>query len=187
MLHSRQSRRFDWMRSSNCSVENVYDPIASFLQPIHKNAHTPIPDTTRQHVTTPPTLAWMLSLLLLLAASQRGAFLVPPANSAYHTMADGSSARYRRRFPNNSYACCSFRGSRLSASSRTTWLWRLWANFNATSPPRRGLVAREHALLAEKARRTELPTDFRLPRSSTPSHQLPSERAQKPLNRLHWR
>ena len=50
----------------------------------HPHAHTPIPATTQQYHTTAPTLAW-LSLLLLLAASQRGAFLAPLASSVYHT------------------------------------------------------------------------------------------------------
>ena len=37
----------------------------------------------------------------------------------------------------------------------------------------------KHALLAENARSTELPTEFRLPNSSTLSHQPPQERGQK--------
>ena len=58
--------------------------------PSHRSSHhqTPTrPNTyTRYHSTvsyTAPTLAW-LSLLLLLAASQRGAFLAPFACSVYH-------------------------------------------------------------------------------------------------------
>ena len=50
------------------------------------HAHAPIPGTTQQYHTTAPTLAW-LSLLLLLAASQRGALLGPLARSMYHTTA----------------------------------------------------------------------------------------------------
>ena len=60
------------------------------------------------------------------------------------------------------------------------------------TPPTRldeGSSRVKHALLAKSARSTELPTDFRLPYiySSTPSHQPPLGRAQKPLNRLDWR
>ena len=59
----------------------------------HKNTHThtstlpAVPGTTPQHHTTALTLAWLISLLLLLAASQRGAFLAPLTSSVYHTMA----------------------------------------------------------------------------------------------------
>ena len=102
------------MIRSNCLVENVYDPIASLILPQkHTHAHTPTPGTTQQHPTT-LTLVWLLSLLLLLAASQRGTFLVPP--SVYHTMADGSSPRYRRYFRN----IYDFQLSRLSAECNAT-------------------------------------------------------------------
>ena len=53
----------------------------------HTRYHTPIPGTTQQYHTTAPTLASLPSLLLLLAASQRGALLAPLANSVYHTTA----------------------------------------------------------------------------------------------------
>ena len=52
----------------------------------HTRYHRPIPGTTQQYHTTAPTLPW-LSLLLLLAASQRGALLAPLASSVYHTTA----------------------------------------------------------------------------------------------------
>ena len=62
------------------------EPIA--LLNLHKtHTNTPIPGTTQQNHTTAPTLAPRLSLLLLLAASQSGAFLALPASSVYHTMA----------------------------------------------------------------------------------------------------
>ena len=58
------------------------------LIPSQKNTHTPThTSTTQQHPTAAQTLARLLSLLLLLAASQRGIFLAPPASSVYHTMA----------------------------------------------------------------------------------------------------
>ena len=63
-----------------------------FLNPSHRSSHhktqthTPIPGTTQQYHTTAPTLPW-LSLLLLLAASQRGALVAPLASSVYHTTA----------------------------------------------------------------------------------------------------
>ena len=66
----------------------LFEPIASPIQPqnTHPHAHTPIPGTTQQYHTTAPTLPW-LSLLLLLAASQRGAILAPLTSRVYHTTA----------------------------------------------------------------------------------------------------
>ena len=55
-------------------------------QNTHPHAHTPIPGTTQEYQTTAPTLAW-LSLLLLLAASQRGALPASLASSVYYTTA----------------------------------------------------------------------------------------------------
>ena len=55
----------------------------------HKNthAHTTMPGST-QYPTTASTPAWLLSLLWILAASQRGTLLLaPPNSSVYHTMA----------------------------------------------------------------------------------------------------
>ena len=81
---------FDWICQSKNSVEKVlhlfFEPIASLIPPqkTHPHAHTSIPGTTHQYHTTAPTLPW-LSLLLLLAASQRGALLAPLASSVYHT------------------------------------------------------------------------------------------------------
>ena len=83
---------FYWICQSKNSVEKVlhlfFEPIASLIPPqnIHPHAHTPIPGTTQQYHTTALTLPW-LSLLLLLAASQRGALLAPLASSMYHTTA----------------------------------------------------------------------------------------------------
>ena len=76
-------------RKSKVIRKRIFEPIASLISPqnTHPHAHTPIPGTTQQHHTTAPTLVWLLSLLLLLAASQRGAYLASPASSVYHTMA----------------------------------------------------------------------------------------------------
>ena len=77
------------MLQSKKSVEKVlhvfFEPIASFIPPPNTHPHT----HTRYHTAASYkalTLAW-LSLLLLLAASQRGAFLVPLVSSVYHTTA----------------------------------------------------------------------------------------------------
>lgn len=74
------------MRQPNCSSEKVYERIASIIPPL--KARTPTdPYQVPQYPET-PTLAWLLALLLLLAASHRAAFLVPSVSSMYHTMAD---------------------------------------------------------------------------------------------------
>ena len=82
----------DWICQSKNLVDKVlhlfFEPIASLIPPqnTHPHAHTTIPGTTQQYHTTAPTLPW-LSLLLLLAASQRGALLAPLASRVYHTTA----------------------------------------------------------------------------------------------------
>ena len=88
-----QSKKFctcflnPWHRSSHHKT-HTHTPVASLIPPqnTHPHAHTPTPGTREQCHTTAPTLAW-LSLLLLLAASQRGALLAPLASSVYHTTA----------------------------------------------------------------------------------------------------
>ena len=67
--------------------------------------------------------------------------------------------RFGQNVDNNGYACCSFGASRLSATPRR-WLWRLWAKSNATNPVGEGSSRAKHALFAENAQSTELPTDF---------------------------
>ena len=88
------TEKSDWRIQSKISVEKVY---TCFLNRSHRPSH----HQTHTHTATRPhthiryhtavsykalTLAW-LSLLLLLAASQRGALLVPLASSVYHTTA----------------------------------------------------------------------------------------------------
>ena len=75
---------FDWICQSKTQSKKFYtcffQPIASLILPqnTHPHDHTPIPGTTQQYHTTASTLPWP-SLLLLLAASQRGALLMLPA------------------------------------------------------------------------------------------------------------
>ena len=69
--------------------------------------------TTRPHATISATLTWLLSLLLLLAASQRDMSLSTPANSTcQHLMAVSMI------FANCCCAGCSFGGSRRSPAPR---------------------------------------------------------------------
>ena len=127
------------------------------------------------------TLAWP-SLLWLLAASQRGAFLAPLASNVYHTTAAARGIDAILQTTATPVVAW-----RLSAecSSTNVALAAFCYKPKATNSMGRGFVEREHALLAQNAQSTELPTDFRPPYSSTPSHQPPlGRRAQKLTNRL---
>ena len=100
------------------NVHLFFYPIASLVPPptTHPHAHTPIPGTTQQYHTTAPKLTW-LSLLLLLAASQRGAFLAPLSPATCIT---------RRQQPAISMPFC-------QQQLRLPQLWRLSAECNATN------------------------------------------------------
>ena len=83
----------DWRIQSKNSVEKVshvfHEPIASPIPPQNTLTTTRPHTYTRYHTAVSYkalTLRW-LSLLFLLAASQRGAFLVPLSSSVYHTTA----------------------------------------------------------------------------------------------------
>lgn len=53
-----------------------------------KNTHSQRPTPrTSQHSATTPVMAWMLSLLRFLAASQLNTFVAPLASCVDHTMA----------------------------------------------------------------------------------------------------
>ena len=72
--------------------------------------------STRPYTTASATLAWLLSLLLLLVASQRDTTLsTPVSRTCQHP--DGRSARYRCPFA-NCCAGCSVGGSRRSPAPR---------------------------------------------------------------------
>ena len=82
------------------------------------------------------------------ACRSKSAWRIPSSACQQRLSHDGSSARYRSHAANNGCACCSFGGSRLSATPRTL-LYRLSANPIATDLLGRGFV---EPLLAEKAR-----------------------------------
>ena len=67
---------FDWIPCQSKNSVRKHD----FLIPPH-------PTGTTAHHSTAAMPAWLLSLLLLLTASQRGAFLSPPASGKHHTLA----------------------------------------------------------------------------------------------------
>ena len=69
-----------------------------FFNPSHRSSHhkthtntsTHLYQVTQRYHTAAPTLPRLLSLLLLLVASQRGAFLAPLVSNVYRTMATAS-------------------------------------------------------------------------------------------------
>ena len=81
--------------------------------------HTPTcpHPTTQQYHTTAPTLPW-LSLLLLLAAIQRGALRTPLASSVHHTTAVEARV-IDAIFPTTATPAVAFGDFRLSATPRT--------------------------------------------------------------------
>ena len=97
---------------------------ACFLNPSHRSsqhqtrahAHTHIPGTTQQYHEYRSADAGLA--ITAIASRRKSAWRIPSsalASSIYHTTA----AKYRCHFANNGYACCSFGGSRLSATPRT--------------------------------------------------------------------
>ena len=114
------TENFEWILQSKSSVEKVlpvvFEPIASLISPrsTPPHPHTPIPRTTQQYHTTALTLP-LRSMLLLVAASQRGARLAPLASSVYRTTA---VARVIDAVLQTTAACCSVGGSRPSATQR---------------------------------------------------------------------
>ena len=96
-------------------------------------------------------MAWLLSLLLLLAASQRGAFLSPTAGSVYNIMMAAA------------------RGIDAILPTTATPAVDVAARLNPTTRPLRfgkGSSREKHALLAENVRSTAPPK-----RLSNPIHQ----------------
>ena len=124
----------------------------------------------------------MLSLLLLLGESQCGAFLAPPACNVHPTMAAARSVGMV--WPTTATPGLELWG--LSPECNATNI-ALTALGKSPATPTRLEEGSQRALLAENARSTELPNGFRLPNSSTLSHQPPTERARTSLNQLDWR
>ena len=162
---------FDWICQSKNSVEKVlhlfFEPIASLIPPRNtpKRPHT----HTRYHKAVSYNSA-DTGLAITVASRRKSAWHTPSSARQQRVSHDGSSALYRCHFANNGYACSSFGGSRLNATPRQ----RSFSGFRLSPTPPTSLdegSRAKHALLVKNARSTELPTDFRLPYSCTPSHQ----------------
>ena len=159
----------------------MFEPIVSLIPPqnTHPHTHTPVPGPTPQYLMKAPTLAWLLSLLLLLAAIQRGAFLVPPANSVYYTM---SAARgIDAILPTTATpAVCSDGGSRAECNAMNVAL----AVFGYVQRLQSAWTTVRHARSTRCLRRTHKAQSFQPTfdchmYGSPPSHQPPPERAQR--------
>ena len=115
---------FDWILQSKNSVEKVlhvfFEPIASLIPPPNTHPHG--------HTVTHPYQVLHCSMIqgadaglaIPAAASRRkSAWRIPSSARQQRVSRDGSSARSRSHAANNGCACCSFGGSRLSATPRT--------------------------------------------------------------------
>ena len=121
----------------------------------HKtHTHTPtrpyqVPHThTRYHTAVSYNSADAALAITAVPSHRKSAWCTPSSDRQQRVSHDSSSARYRCHFADNGYACCSFGGSRLSATPRT-YPWRLSAEPNAANPLGRRFVAREARVARE--------------------------------------
>ena len=128
---------FDWICQPKNSVEKVFH---LFLNPSHRSSHHKTHTHTRYHTAVSYNSADAALAITAVASRRKSAWCTPSSARQQRVLHDSSSARCRRHFANNGYACCSFGGSRLSATPRT-WLWRLSAKPRATNPLGRRFVA----------------------------------------------
>ena len=139
---------------SRNSSKRVFEPFPSLIPPqvTRPHAHTPIPGTTDQYHTTAPTLARLISLQLLLAASYPWAFFAPLASSVYHTMAPACVIDVILPTAATPAIMALAALGRLQRHERSFGGFRL-----SPTPPTRmvGSSRAKHALLAENAQSTE--------------------------------
>ena len=102
-----------------------------FFNPSHRSSHhkththTPthpfrVPHTpTRCHTAVSYNSADAGLAITAVASRRKSAWCTPSSARQQRVSHNSSSARYRCHFANNGYACCSFGGSRLSATPRT--------------------------------------------------------------------
>ena len=119
------------------------------------------------------TLVAWLSLLLLLAESQRGAFLVPLANSVYHTTA--AARGIDPMLPTTAAPAIA-----LAALALVQPHERSFGGFRSSSkPPTRWDEGSSSRCPRRKRENHRAANRFRLLYSSTPAHQPPLGKAQK--------
>ena len=175
-LSFRHNLTFSTWYASQKKQSKTFIPIYnSSYRSSNSKTYTHIPGITQQHHTTAPTLASLL-LMLLLATSQHGALQPPLTSGVYNTtpvalVIDAISP---------TTATPAVTAAALIGVQRDER--RFDGFWLSPMPPTRfeeGSSQAKHALLVKNARSTELPTDFALLYSTTPSHQSPIGRAQQ--------
>ena len=115
---------FDWILQSKNSVEKAFhvsfEPIASLIPPPNTHPHG--------HTATRPYQAPDFSIIQganarlaarAVATRSKSAWRILSSARQHRVSHDGSSAQSRSHVANNGCGCCSFDGSRLSATART--------------------------------------------------------------------
>ena len=147
--------------------------------PTHPHVHTPTPGTTQHSIIQGADAGLSIAAV---ASRRKSSWRIPSSARQQRVAHDGSSARYRPHFANNGYACCSFGGSRLSATSRT-YVAFVYKPEATNSLGRRFERAKHRAANRFSTAIQQY--------SSAPSHRPPLGRAQKrkkrKKNRLDWR
>ena len=115
---------FDWILQSKNSVEKAlhvfFEPIASLIPPPNTHPH----GHTAKHPYQVPHCSIIQGAdaglaIPAVASRSKSAWRIPSFARQQRVLHDGSSARSRSHAANNGCGCCSFSGSRLSATPRT--------------------------------------------------------------------
>ena len=120
---SRKTRLFPLdpvQKLSRKSFTRVFEPIASPIPPpnTHPHGHTATHPYQLPHCSIIQGADASLAITAV-ASRSKSAWRIPSSARQQGVLHDGSSARYRSHTANNGCACCSFGGSRLSATPRT--------------------------------------------------------------------
>ena len=105
---------------SRKSLTRGFEPIASLIPPpnTHPHGHTATHPYQVPHCSTIQGADAGLAIPAV-ASRSKSAWRIPSFARQQHVSHDGSSARSRSHAANNGCGCCSFGGSRLSATPRT--------------------------------------------------------------------
>ena len=119
---SRKTRLFRLKLSVEKPSRKTFTPVFlthRIAHPTTKHKPTRPHTHTRYHTAVSHNSADAALAITAVASRRKSAWRTPSSARQQHISHDSSSARYRCHFANNDYACCSFGGSRLSATPRT--------------------------------------------------------------------
>ena len=119
---SRKTRLFRLDLSVEKLGQKSFTPAFSTHRIAHPTTkHTPTrPHThTKYHTAVSYNSADAALTITAVASRRKSAWRTPRSARQQRVSHDSSSSCYRCQFANNGYACCSFSGSRLSATPRT--------------------------------------------------------------------